>query len=449
MPDPLSPFRALIARIYHVRSDDEDITRRAHGLISVCVASVILDLFIGIITYFAAPPKHELPTYIIIIIITSVQFIGAAMAKRGQVDIGGILFSAILSLTIFAYLSFVQTYTEFIWFMLLSIIIASITVRPKLIWLSTALNLAIVVLLIITLPPNLADPVIKLRLNILLIALILLVSILTYANAARTSALIKAKQQTLHNLELAQDKLALALELATEGQQLAEAASRAKSTFLANMSHELRTPLNAIIGYSELLQEEIEDEDSNQDLQKIERSGRHLLNLIDDVLDLSRVEAGKMTLDLTPVKLEALVVELQETLSTALTRQNNTLKIQLPTPAPTIYTDRMRLKQILLNLLSNACKFTEAGVITLKITSDQTHIHIAIIDTGIGMNQETLGRVFEEFVQADNSTTRKYGGTGLGLPLSHKLAKLLDANLIVSSTPGQGSTFTLSLPHEP
>ena len=236
----------------------------------------------------------------------------------------------------------------------------------------------------------------------------------------------------------------------------AEAANRAKSTFLANMSHELRTPMNAIIGYSEMLLEDIqEDQDISgeimaPDLEKISSAGQHLLSLIDDVLDISKIESGKMTVHLEAVVLQEVIEDIAHTATGLMKKNNNRFDVRINTEASMLQTDVTKLRQIMLNLLSNAAKFTHEGEVILAVAdrpdTGPGMLEIAVKDTGIGMDDEQLKVVFDAFQQADSSTTKQFGGTGLGLTISRKFAQLLGGDLLVSSTPGEGSRFTLLLP---
>jgi GAF domain-containing protein/CheY-like chemotaxis protein/HAMP domain-containing protein len=233
-----------------------------------------------------------------------------------------------------------------------------------------------------------------------------------------------------------------------------EVAGQHKSQFLANMSHELRTPLNAIIGYSEILQEEAADAGQNEivpDLKKIEGAGRHLLGLINDILDLSKVEAGRMEVFLEDVELVPLLEEVRALIMPLAEKNGNVLDLKLAGDIGTIHTDRTKLKQSLLNVLSNGSKFTENGRLTLVAerfadNAGRPMVRFAISDTGIGMTEEQLGRLFQAFSQADASTTKKYGGTGLGLAISRQFCQLLGGDIAVTSRPGEGSTFTIMLP---
>jgi signal transduction histidine kinase/CheY-like chemotaxis protein len=240
------------------------------------------------------------------------------------------------------------------------------------------------------------------------------------------------------------------LRLAKEA---AEEASRAKSAFLANMSHELRTPLNAIIGYSEMLQEEAADlgqEDLTPDLQKIQAAGKHLLTLINDILDLSKIEAGRMDLFLETFDVALMIQDAAMTIQPLVEKNRNTLVVQCADNLGTMRADLAKVRQSLFNLLSNACKFTAQGTITLAVSRETVDgavwVTFRVTDTGIGMTPAQMGKVFQVFVQADASTTRQYGGTGLGLAITRRFCQMMGGDITVESAPGQGSAFTIRLP---
>jgi signal transduction histidine kinase len=219
------------------------------------------------------------------------------------------------------------------------------------------------------------------------------------------------------------------------------------------MSHELRTPLNAIIGYSELLQEEAQDQGDTYliiDLEKIRAAGNHLLAIISDILDLSKIEAGKMALHLEDFDLEDLIQEVVTTSRPLATKNDNSLQANYPDDIGSMYADRVKVQQILLNLLNNAAKFTSSGRITLsanRTSVDEDHwIHFTVSDTGIGMTQDQMRSLFQPFTQVNAAITREYGGTGLGLSISESFCRLMGGEIEVESEPGAGSTFTVRLP---
>ncbi|MEO6906706.1 MAG: response regulator, partial [Abditibacteriaceae bacterium] len=268
--------------------------------------------------------------------------------------------------------------------------------------------------------------------------------------AARDVTQRKRFEQSLqeNNVELER-----AIAAAAKAKETAESANRTKSLFLANMSHELRTPLNAILGYSEMLQEEAEDQDLPDflpDLQEIHGAGKQLLALINDILDLSKIEAGKMELYLETFSVPELIEEVVGTIRPLVEANANTLRVLCAPDLGAMHSDITKMRQSLFNLLSNAAKFTTNGAILLEVSretmEDREWIQFRIADTGIGMTEEQLIKLFQTFTQADTSTTRKFGGSGLGLALTRRFCQMMGGDVTVNSVPGESSTFTIKVP---
>jgi signal transduction histidine kinase len=265
------------------------------------------------------------------------------------------------------------------------------------------------------------------------------------AFAADTVSLV----QTLANQSvLAIENAELFEELERKGREL-EAASRHKSEFLANMSHELRTPLNAVLGYAELIQDGIYGDVPDKMhgvLERIQQNGRHLLGLINDVLDLSKIEAGQLTLAPVDYSMRELVLDVVSATEALAAEKKLALEVDAPADLPRGRGDERRLTQVLMNLVSNAIKFTEAGSVRIRAKVEDSSFVVAVTDTGVGIAPEDRERIFEEFQQVDTSSTRRKGGTGLGLAIAKRIVELHGGRIWVESTPGQGSTFAFTLP---
>ena len=258
-----------------------------------------------------------------------------------------------------------------------------------------------------------------------------------------------------HQLELEVQERKQAEEKLTFAIEETQNANQAKSRFLATMSHELRTPLNAIIGYSEMLEEGLHEADKElaNDSNRITRSGRHLLNLINDTLDLSKIEAGKLDLELSYINIYELTQYIEDLAFLLFSQKETVFQLNLDPSLKLIYTDEIRLRQILFNLLSNAAKFTDQGIVRLDIQktviANDEFIEFKIADTGIGMSEKVLSLIFNPFEQGDSGTSRKHGGTGLGLSITHRLVHLLGGEIEVKSVEGKGSVFLVRLRHLP
>jgi signal transduction histidine kinase/CheY-like chemotaxis protein len=266
-----------------------------------------------------------------------------------------------------------------------------------------------------------------------------------HANDELKTRTLQLEGEIVHRKEMQKELLT--------AKHAAEDANRAKSAFLANMSHELRTPLNAIIGYSEMLEEETHElgkVENIKDLQKIQGAGKHLLSLINDVLDLSKIEAGRMGLHLETFDISQMIDEMVTTLHPAISKNSNTIQVHLAEDLGAMRADITKVRQILFNLLSNASKFTDHGTISVDVDrsteEDQDWIRFRVADTGIGITAKQKGNLFQEFTQADVSIARKYGGTGLGLAISYRYVRLMNGRISVESEPSQGSAFTVHLP---
>lgn len=255
-------------------------------------------------------------------------------------------------------------------------------------------------------------------------------------------------EESRHQLEERVQKRTVELALARD---VALASNKAKDDFLANMSHELRTPLNIILGYSELLAEIAREEDGTEyiaDLIKIQNAAHQQLELINSILDIAKIEEGQLDINPVDFDVERLLSEIDEATKPLMAKNNNTFKLNCMHGIGMMYSDNMRVRQILLNLLSNAAKFTKEGIVTLNVSKNESgdEIQFAVQDEGVGISENYMDDLFKKFTQADSTTTRKYGGTGLGLSISKQLSNQLNGDITVTSSEGSGSCFTLTLP---
>lgn len=272
--------------------------------------------------------------------------------------------------------------------------------------------------------------------------------------ASAYNNMITVLKQQEHDLISHRDQLEIDVNIRTkelvEARDSALIASQHKSEFMANMSHELRTPIQSIIGYGELVVEELELEGNFElidDMDKISKNSQRLLNMINSLLDLAKIEAGKLDIELSDVLLDELVISLRDTIEPLAKKHQNRFQISNNSTLSQITTDKAKLEQALLNLLSNACKFTESGKIYLTISNDDSRIYFEVQDTGIGLSKEQQNYIFDEFRQVDASQSRKFSGTGLGLAISQRFVELMKGKITVKSELNKGATFTVSLPY--
>ena len=252
-----------------------------------------------------------------------------------------------------------------------------------------------------------------------------------------------------HRVEERTAELKHATSAAQEARAAAEEANQAKSQFLANMSHELRTPLNAVLGYTELIQDNIYGdvpEKIREVVGRIDHNGRHLLNQINDVLDLAKIEAGELTISLSDYSIVDIVNGVNSDVGSLVAEKNLTLNAIVPPDLPMGLGDHRRIYQVLLNLVGNAIKFTDEGEVSIRVSASDGEFHVAVADTGIGISEADQAEILNEFYQADNSSTRAHGGTGLGLAIAKRMVELHGGRLWIESTLGEGSTFSFSLP---
>lgn len=373
-------------------------------------------------------------------------FVGLVLAWRKQLDWSSRLMSLGMMSSLVAGDLWLGQITDKLWYMAIAVVLAGFGLKVRQLWVSCVLGALGLTTLVIFLPGHPLGTSLN---PMQIIDVVVLTTGVAYFLSVSIRTSIQAQELAHRRLE----ELDVQRRLAEQAAAHAEVASDSKSMFLANVSHELRTPLNAILGYSELMLEEAQDQGGSafdQDISRVHDAATHLRRLIDDVLDLSKVEAGRMELVLEDVELEPFLDEVARSISPLTMQGQNTLVVQAQLPKGlTLRTDRTRLRQVLLNLLSNACKFTERGRIELNAQVRERELCVEVRDTGQGMSQDELLRAFEIFVTASASTSRRHKGTGLGLPLTRRICTLLGGRVEATSQLGEGSSFQVFLPLEP
>lgn len=424
----------------HIESADSEEVRRARLFIGVCLCFALS----GLLCLLLLPlmPSLFIQLSLVGFVFTAVMgyLIAIRLSMKGKVDAAALCVGLNLSLGVVVFNVVVgQGMHDVIWLLCFNMLVVSTGLHASKIWIYWVVNVVLYVATFFYAPHYYIGAEDNPARGPFLLIVLTAVSLSVYM-------LVLSHEKSVQRARKSS-------ELAMKAQYAAQASSRAKSMFLANMSHELRTPLNAITGYAELIREELEyDDEINrgsmaQDLGYIEHSSTHLLSLVDDVLDLSKIESGKMEFFFCCFDLCALINDVHTLMQPLVQRTHNEFAIELPSTLM-IESDEMRVRQVLLNILSNALKFTETGQVSLSLDVDKSGemCHVNIEDTGIGMTPEHLSKVFDAFMQADSSTTRRYGGTGLGLTLCRNLAVLLGGDIKGESVFGEGSRFTVSLP---
>ena len=435
---------SVLDRLFpRLRSERPDVQRRGKALGVICATFTPISLGVGTSLLFVTALPNATESSVTCWIAGILCAVAASMCAHGRVEGAALLVSYGTSSMVLLGAIMVGEPNYYTSFGALTPLVIGLTGRWQHVVSNTALNIVVLLGLTIGLPIASEDMA-----QIWMLAAVLL--FLNFGTGALSLAYTLVNGRAFEEQERVQHML-------RDARARAEAANSTKSLFLANMSHELRTPLNAIIGYSELIVEEVSEVGIDQksqiigDLEKVTSSSKHLLRLINDVLDLTKIEAGHLDLYIEPLRLREFLTSMCAQLQPLVDRNHNTLHVTLDHDMPeTVYTDETRLTQIMNNLLSNAAKFTERGQITLHATTTHDHdrqtLVLRVTDTGIGMDAQALARVFDSFVQADESTTKHFGGTGLGLTLSRHLTRMLGGEVYVESEPGCGSTFEVHLP---
>ena len=419
---------------------------RGEALFKVAMFALVL-VVVNVIV--AMTSKSGLPLYIDFGVAAGIatSFIGAAfMARRGRLGAAALLGSYGMVVSILCGEIANGHYTVNIWYVFMAVTFAGFGLNMRALIMNYALTIVSLLLVPLALP---GIPYGSESAPTLIADLCVMTTGVVFFLAMNMKATIRAQEHAArHNVQIDTQR-----QRAEQEATRASIANNTKSMFLANMSHELRTPLNAIIGYTALIREEAEESgfhDFDEDMEKVELAADHLLALINDVLDLSKIEAGHMEPHIEEFSARALIEELCATLAPMFLAHENDIEVNVDSAIPTLKTDRVRLRQVLLNLLANATKFTQSGQIHVWARAHRRErvmwVEFSVEDSGIGISEEKLERIFEPFVQADSSTQQRFGGTGLGLALSKRICAMLAGEIHARSVLGEGSTFTVDIP---
>lgn len=429
-----------------VEAEDELRSHMVKALVRLCLVGLGLSAVNVIVAVFLQTPGARFEADMVVASGIVVSFlVGLVLAWRKQLDWSSRLMSLGMMSSLVMGDLWLGQITDKLWYMAIAVVLAGFGLKIRQLWISCAMGALGLVLLVVFLPGHPLGTSLN---PMQIVDVVVLTTGVAYFLSVSIRTSIQAQELAHRRLE----ELDVQRRLAEQAAAHAEVASDSKSMFLANVSHELRTPLNAILGYSELMLEEAQDRggsDFDQDISRVHDAATHLRRLIDDVLDLSKVEAGRMELVLEEVEVEPFLNEVARSVSPLTMQGRNTLIVQAQiAKGLSLKTDRTRLRQVLLNLLSNACKFTEAGEIVLRAQVLERELCLEVRDTGRGMSEDELLRAFEIFVTASASTSRRHKGTGLGLPLTRRICALLGGRVEATSAPGEGSSFLVFLPLE-
>lgn len=438
-------FSRISRWLLTIKTSDPDVARRC--VILALIALLTLSVSISSAPFILTSGIGDWRlSAIFLITISAFQLTGYYLARRGKIEPGAFILTFGLSVAVNASPIASDGLNMFMPFAALLPIFLGLLAQPRWIVPNIAFNIT-GVLVASSAYPGFANGLTTPK--IFVPALVLM----HIAGGAASWVSARTNSYYFRKLEAANQALEHARDAQKSAAERARAASSAKSSFLAAMSHEVRTPLNAILGYSEIILEEVRADDIDnasleQDIDAIHSASTHLLALINQMLDLAKIEAGKMTQHITAFDLDKLITELTDTIEPLVRAHDNELLIDTTCPGVMLETDRIKLKQILLNLLSNAAKFTTRGEISIIISASDSTFDVTVRDTGVGISEEAQQRIFDSFVQAEDSTSSDYGGTGLGLALCKQLTELLGGEIAVSSTLGEGTSFSISFPAE-